>query len=229
MASNRNQNGFTLIELSIVLVLIGLIIGGVLKGQELISSTRLKMTVSQWDAVKAAVNSFQDKYVAIPGDYDQASSYIDGDLDDGDGNGIVGTQITDDGIADGLSGTPNEHEAAWSHLEASGFLAAIDGTNNVLPAKTPGASFHILYGTFGTGTGGEERTAHWLRLQSGADAATAPTADPLSPKEAAEIDRKYDDGSFVAGSIHADSASGGTCTPTTLSDANTCSVVFELF
>jgi prepilin-type N-terminal cleavage/methylation domain-containing protein len=218
MASNKNQKGFTLIELSIVLVLIGLIIGGVLKGQELIKSTRLKMTVSQWDAVKAAVNSFQDKYVAIPGDYDQAEKFIDAGLTNGDGNGIVGTAIDDDKFENALG---SENQQAWDQLYASGFLASVDTTNHVLPAKVPSGNFFIMYGSL------NDRTAHWLRLQSG-NKITELDKDVLSPNEMNEIERKYDDSAFGTGSIQAGSASG-TCDGDTLSDDDTCTAAFELF
>ena len=72
------QSGFTLIEIAIVLVIIGLLLGGVLKGQELITSARVRNMISQQDGIKAAYFGFLDRYRALPGDYAAASSNIKG-------------------------------------------------------------------------------------------------------------------------------------------------------
>lgn len=62
------QSGFTLVEIAIVLVIIGLLLGGVLKGQELIENARIKGIVSDMKSVQAAYNGYLDRYKAIPGD-----------------------------------------------------------------------------------------------------------------------------------------------------------------
>ena len=62
----RKQRGFTLIEIAIVLVIIGLLLGGVLKGQELITSARVRNLISTQDGVKAAYFGFLDRYRALP-------------------------------------------------------------------------------------------------------------------------------------------------------------------
>ena len=93
MATQRNQQGFTLIEIAIVLVIIGLLLGGILKGQELITSARVRSLISQQDGIKAAFYGFQDRYRALPGDYASASTNIlmttTGANADGNGNGRV--------------------------------------------------------------------------------------------------------------------------------------------
>ena len=73
---NNTQKGFTLIEIAIVLVIIGLLLGGVVKGQEMISSSRARSVISQQDGIKAAFFGFQDRYRALPGDYGAADSNI---------------------------------------------------------------------------------------------------------------------------------------------------------
>ena len=63
----QNQKGFTLVEIAIVLVIIGLLLGGVLKGQELIKSAKIKTTANQVKQFQSAIYTFQDKYRALPG------------------------------------------------------------------------------------------------------------------------------------------------------------------
>src|SRR5258708_12590732 len=68
----KRTQGFTLIEIAIVLVIIGLLLGGVLKGQELITSARVRNLISVQDGIKAAFFGFQDRFRALPDDYAQA-------------------------------------------------------------------------------------------------------------------------------------------------------------
>ena len=72
----KRESGFTLIEIAIVLVIIGLLLGGVLKGQELITGARVRSFIQQQDGVKAAYFGFLDRYRALPGDYSQANANI---------------------------------------------------------------------------------------------------------------------------------------------------------
>lgn len=74
----RNQSGFTLIEIAIVLVIIGLLLGGVMKGQELINSARVKNLAADFRNTSLYIYSYQDKYRAIPGDDAQAPAHVTG-------------------------------------------------------------------------------------------------------------------------------------------------------
>ena len=87
----RRQSGFTLIEIAIVLVIIGLLLGGVLKGQELITSARVRNLIGQQDGIKAAFFGFQDRFRALPGDYNRAATTINCTpvCTDGNGNGRI--------------------------------------------------------------------------------------------------------------------------------------------
>lgn len=82
------KNGFTLLELSIVIVIIGLIAGGVLIGRDLIELAQLRRQISQFEEFNTAINSFRGKYNCIPGDCANAVKFDLGD--DGDGSGVVG-------------------------------------------------------------------------------------------------------------------------------------------
>src|SRR3990172_13141075 len=68
MTKQQHQKGFTLVELALVMVIIGLLIGGILKGQQLVTNARATSTVSQTRQIEAATTTFQDSYGALPGD-----------------------------------------------------------------------------------------------------------------------------------------------------------------
>lgn len=74
--NRRAQAGFTLVELAIVLVIVGLLIGGILKGQELIAATRVNSTASQVKAIEGAAYTFQDTYGGVPGDILNAAARL---------------------------------------------------------------------------------------------------------------------------------------------------------
>src|SRR6201999_103149 len=100
LATNRihkrtSEQGFTLIELSIVLVIIGLIVGGVLVGQDLIRAAEIRATLTQVEKFNTAVNTFYGKYGALPGDMNNGVALTFGFLSragtagQGDGNGLM--------------------------------------------------------------------------------------------------------------------------------------------
>ena len=64
----RQQSGFTLVEIAIVLVIIGLLLGGILKGQELINSAKVKNLANDFRVIPTYIYAYQDKYRALPGD-----------------------------------------------------------------------------------------------------------------------------------------------------------------
>ncbi len=70
----QKQKGFTLVEIAIVLVIVGLLIGGVLKGQEMITNAKLKRVESDNAGIAAAMFSYQDRYLQLPGDDNDAEN-----------------------------------------------------------------------------------------------------------------------------------------------------------
>ena len=68
------QSGFTLVEIAIVLVIIGLLLGGILKGQEMITHAKIKNVIADFSGVSAAYHGYQDRYRAIPGDDPNAAT-----------------------------------------------------------------------------------------------------------------------------------------------------------
>ena len=82
------RSGFTLIELSLVLIIAGLILGGILVGRDMIHAAEVRKTVSEADKIKTAVNTFMIKYNCLPGDCANISNIFSG-ATDGDGNGFI--------------------------------------------------------------------------------------------------------------------------------------------
>ena len=115
----QRSSGFTLIEIAVVLVIIGLLLGGVLKGQELISSARVRNLISQQDGIKAAFFGFQDRYRALPGDYASANANINCNptCSNGNGNGRIESAATPVNAS-----VTHEETLVWTHLTAAGFL-----------------------------------------------------------------------------------------------------------
>jgi prepilin-type N-terminal cleavage/methylation domain-containing protein len=181
----KNQIGFTLIEIAIVLVIIGLLLGGVLKGQELIQNARVRNIIAQQDGIKAAFFGFQDRYRGIPGDYlaTSAAANIPGagaTPCGGDGNSLIDTTA--------------ESICAWYHLSKSGFITgSYTGTGtSATTANSPSNAFGGLMQLIFNGV--------YL------DSATTPpsvhnikTGINIPSVALAEVDRKIDDGSPITG------------------------------
>ena len=74
----NQQGGFTLVEIAIVLVIIGLLLGGVLKGQELINSAKVKNFANDFRNIPLFIYGYQDKYKALPGDDSAAATHVTG-------------------------------------------------------------------------------------------------------------------------------------------------------
>jgi len=110
----KRQAGFTLIEIAIVLVIIGLLLGGVLKGQEMITNSKIKRTSNDYNGVAAAVYSYLDRYSALPGDDPNAAGRWG--LTDGNGDGVIQAA---------------ERPNVWSHLRASGLVAGTGISNPI--------------------------------------------------------------------------------------------------
>ena len=236
-APKRNQNGFTLIEIAIVLVIIGLLLGGVLKGQELINTARVRALNNSVDGITAAWFSFQDRYRAFPGDYLEAKAIVNlpGITAGGDGNGRVGFTgaTTDD---------PSERGQVWAHLEAAGYI-----TGGYSGADIASGAFYTCAATicpdngFGTGMS----IFHSAEVQSSTVNAHELISGQGIPIEViAELDRKIDDDSPDTGVMQigntttfSDCFTAGTTGGTTSTSASynlqnasdNCAAVFRNF
>jgi len=211
----KSQRGFTLVELSIVLIIIGLLVGGILKGQELVRNAQSKSLIAQLDAFRAASNGFVDKYGQYPGDFSRASALLavkpDGVSPQIDGNG--------NGRVNGL-GNDDESLEYWQHLAAADLISGINGVAPVpgvgIPVgRIPGSAWNAVNART---TGAElcldcSLVGNYWRLGAPNEAALT-TQGLIAPNESYLLDIKIDDGSPISGMIQAregDGVADGGC------------------
>lgn len=208
----RKQNGFTLIEIAIVLVIIGLLLGGVLKGQELITSARVRNLISQQDGIKAAYFGFLDRFRALPGDYSAATTNISGAIANGNNNGqieaaaacgaIVGCQVY-------------ENVTVWEHLSRSGFIngsytsAASPETTASAPTNPYARYLQLIFDN------------NYDPVVVGANRHNLKTGNQIPSDILAEVDRKIDDGLATGGTFRF-SLYGGNTGAGNIAGSGTC-------
>src|SRR5436305_570580 len=122
MKSRHTAQGFTLVETAIVLVIIGLLLGGILKGQEMITQAKIKNAIADFSGISAAYYGYQDRYRAIPGDDSGAATRwtTPTAATAGNGNGIVAGTYNNAGA---VCTAAVEACSWWDHLRRAGFVA----------------------------------------------------------------------------------------------------------
>ena len=212
----KREDGFTLVELAIVMIIIGLLIGGILKGQELIANSQTTATIAQVKGIDAAVSTFRDKYSALPGDMTnggtrlQNCSAVPCNVNGNQDGRILGGAEPGD-----TTDQTSESVRVFAHLAAADLLSGIDANYNDTPAlgiglpeaKVGGGFVQIAYSADGDLHAAEDaRVGHYLVLHARAGVnATQATAN-LAPARAGQIDRKLDDGNADTGSVRATTA-----------------------
>jgi hypothetical protein len=220
--------------MSIVLVIIGLIIGGILKGQEIIASARQKAVINQVNAVRSAANTYFDRYRALPGD-DAAGQSVDGQINNGNGDGIVGSSVSGIDLIASTASNTGENYQFFNALIATNLLnggqagSSTSGTSfghSALPAAPiSGSGMEVIYGV---SNGVKSKTGHWIRVQKNPSTAAA----AMSPRTMSNIDTQIDDGVAGNGGVRASNGNSGdtTCNSSNsyvAGDDVTCIGVFE--
>jgi prepilin-type N-terminal cleavage/methylation domain-containing protein len=192
---SRAQRGFTLLEIVIVVLIAGMVLAGVVKGQEMVTSAKIKRLSGQLDEIRAAFLGFEDRYRALPGDYDNALAALDcgasaclhGNGDDrirANETPVAGSQVREDILV-------------WTHLTRSGLLKGeytmLDGETTANARNTStnpyGALMQIAFdGVYGVG--GNSTPHHALK-----------TGPQIPVEVLAELDSKVDDGHPYGGTL----------------------------
>ena len=240
MHSRAHRYGFSLVELSIVLVVVSLIIGGILAGKTMVRSSQLNSILTEAAGYQNAVAQFQRMYNAMPGDMSTATNYW-GTANGGCPNGAGDSTETCNGNGNAYVLGPDEMFRAWQHLANAELIEGhYTGTYTlsggkgvgVIDVNTPGSRLESggwtilargsLSGVDVDGDGdndneisytdGDATLRNWI-LYGGERSNNFAATPIITAKEALSLDSKVDDGRPAYGTIQA--GASGTCTTST--------------
>lgn len=230
------KNGFSLVELSIVLVILGLLTGGILGGQALIRAAELRSLTADFTRYKTAMMTFRDKYFALPGDMPNATAFWGKDNTNcASDTGTASTPGTcngnGNGIYDGAAGASmtGEEFQYWKQLALAGMIEGtysglsgpLSNINSVIGTNVPrtrlsngGYSIQYIGSYVGDSTWFDGDYGNVM--QAGTQYITNRTGGPLvKPEEMWNIDTKMDDGRPTSGFVFSEkntSANAPNCT-----------------
>jgi prepilin-type N-terminal cleavage/methylation domain-containing protein len=188
------QTGFTLVEIAIVLVIIGLLLGGILKGQELINSAKVKNLANDFRVIPTYIYGYQDKYKALPGDDSAATTHMStcvAPCANGNGNGVI------NGNWNSVTAT-DESWQFWGHVRLANLAAgpttwtATAVSDPYVPKNAVGGQIGISSAT--TGVGG-------LIQITGMTGTYQVCSAGVLGKFAKQLDIQMDDGNTATGSM----------------------------
>lgn len=229
MTNIRSEKGFTLVELAVVMIIIGLLIGGVLKGQELIKSAKVTSTISQIKGVDAAVSTFQDIYAGLPGDLPNAGNRLPGCstiavcAPTAAATGTLGNGIVESATAPftpGAATTDDESVAFFAQLAAADLVSGVSPGDNIFGGNFPQAPVGggLVPASVTANTDlptarlqadvTDFRSGLYLMHQQSFNDLTLASSNALTMQR---IDRKIDDGNPLTGSVYAAEQNAGEC------------------
>ena len=191
----RRQSGFTLVEIAIVLVIIGLLLGGVLKGQELINSAKVKNFANDFRTIPLFIYGYQDKFRALPGDDSNVSGHLGAAAtlattpSSSQGNGVV------DGNWDTATLT-DESMLFWQHVRLANFASGstvVANNSTYWPTNADGGRIGI-----------ESGSAHFIKNTDGTTFLSGTyviCSKGILGKFAKQLDTTMDDGKGDTGSM----------------------------
>jgi prepilin-type N-terminal cleavage/methylation domain-containing protein len=201
MAYSKNNNGFTLVELAIVITIIALVVAGILSGQTMIQNAKLISVYDDISRFSTAFNSFRDSYRAIPGDLDPLPGASFNGVGTLRNNGAIewwdwdlgsGSELLDNGTIQ-----TSESTLFWQHL----FIAGLNDFNPVLSSQVEGPRSKIqgaLYVPFSFVATNFSQNNYNIQIRAIVSVFDNPV---LSAQDAFFLDSKYDDGKPLTGSI----------------------------
>jgi Tfp pilus assembly protein PilV len=188
---HERQNGLSLIEVALALLVIALAMVGIVKGQELIQNSRVHSTIAAQAGFKGAILAFQDRYRQFPGDYTEAVTNVQYVQHNGNGDGRIealATVMTPNGV-------PEENILAWDHLAKAGFIRgsfvfSASVPDGAIPKNSYGGYVDLTLDNLYGDPAQSMTTRHSLK-----------TGNQMPVEILAEMDRKIDDGNAFSGEI----------------------------
>ena len=186
---SHKESGFSLIEIAMSLMVVGVLIGATLKGRDIILRARLHKTLSQITQIQLGKSVFQERYGALPGDFGKATQLWGADTFDGN----------QDGHVSGLGRAPQQESTGfWNHLALSGLIS---GGKTSDPLFTHSLPTTPVGGEFTVEEDPDGLSGLWLILgKANGDRNTGPL---LTPAQASFLDGNLDDGAPHRGRIQA--------------------------
>ena len=184
------QSGFTLVEIAIVLVIIGLLLGGILKGQELINSAKVKNLANDFRVIPTYIYAYQDKFKALPGDDPAADTHLPTGVaaDKGNGNGVI------DGAWNTTTKT-DESWRFWREVRLANLAAGPTDADTPDPEYVPKNAVSGILGVSST-------TAAQIHI-TGMTGTYQVCSKGILGKFAKQLDIQMDDGNTATGSMRA--------------------------
>jgi prepilin-type N-terminal cleavage/methylation domain-containing protein len=256
-ASETKNRAFSLVELSIVLVILGLLVGGVIAGKHLIKAAQIRSEMNHIEQYRLGLLAFQDKYMALPGDLTNATSYWAGQTTDGDGDGQIEAQTPEafSFVCANNCWYDGERPEFFRQLSLAGLVNTSFDGSSVLGLGYPASIINPSGGMFVSGkwemaSFGNEAFANSSdvinanlymavivsrpSLFNTAPSACNDSEGIFTPKEVWAMDKKWDDGNPASGKLFAHSyfvsvpCTSGAEYNVIVDDKKVCNMMYEL-